>query len=459
MENTTEEDWNDVRLTLVSGRPISFLMDLYQPLYVQRPMVQPELYGSLGPVVYGQDLSSANQEFGRLARSRRRDRQDDLSAGMGMGGGIGGMPGRTRGGAGYGRPGGEFAYLDEEEMVEEAPSRRLGEDLARTAPAAAQTADIGELFQYVIESPVDLPRQQSALLPIVNAGIEAKKVSIYNQQVQAKHPLNGLKLRNTTDLHLMQGPITVFDGGVYAGDAQIADLQPDTERLISYALDLDVEVAPQASVAPESLVKVSVIKGVLQLEHLQSRQQKFQVKNSAAQPRSLLIEHPLDSQWRLVSPKAPAEKTRDLYRFALTAEPGKPAQLAVVEEQTLRKEMAITDLDDDGVLLYRNAKQSSPKVQNALQEVIRRRQEVATLTERHNQLQGEANEIGRDQMRIRQNMAQLGRDTDLYRRYVKTFGEQEDRLEKLRAEIEGQQEQEAALRKALDDYLIALDAE
>ena len=80
-----------------------------------------------------------------------------------------------------------------------------------------------------------LPRQQSAMLPIVNESVEGEKVSIYNAGVHAKHPLNGLKLKNTTELHLMQGPITVFDDGAYAGDAQIQDLPPGTERLISYA--------------------------------------------------------------------------------------------------------------------------------------------------------------------------------------------------------------------------------
>ena len=49
VENPTDEDWKDVRMALVSGRPISFQMDLYQPLYVPRPVVQPELYTSLGP--------------------------------------------------------------------------------------------------------------------------------------------------------------------------------------------------------------------------------------------------------------------------------------------------------------------------------------------------------------------------------------------------------------------------
>ena len=54
---------------------------------------------------------------------------------------------------------------------------------------------------------------------------QGEKVSIYNQGA-AKHPLNGLRLNNSTELHLMQGPITVFDGGVYAGDARIEDLPP-----------------------------------------------------------------------------------------------------------------------------------------------------------------------------------------------------------------------------------------
>ena len=47
MENQTDNDWNNVRLSLVSGRPISFTENLYQPLYVPRPEVTPELYASL----------------------------------------------------------------------------------------------------------------------------------------------------------------------------------------------------------------------------------------------------------------------------------------------------------------------------------------------------------------------------------------------------------------------------
>ena len=52
VENQTDNDWNNVRLSLVSGRPISFTENLYQPLYVPRPEVTPELYASLRPQTY-----------------------------------------------------------------------------------------------------------------------------------------------------------------------------------------------------------------------------------------------------------------------------------------------------------------------------------------------------------------------------------------------------------------------
>src|SRR6185369_16534256 len=90
-----------------------------------------------------------------------------------------------------------------------------------TLNTAAQGGQAGELFQYVIKTPVSLPRKKSAMLPIVSANVEGEKVSIYNEHVQPKYPLNGFRLKNTTSLHLMQGPITVFDANAYAGDARM----------------------------------------------------------------------------------------------------------------------------------------------------------------------------------------------------------------------------------------------
>jgi hypothetical protein len=59
VENTGDEDWRNVSLSLVSGRPISFTMDLYRPLYVPRPHIEPELHASTAPQRYEEDLDPA----------------------------------------------------------------------------------------------------------------------------------------------------------------------------------------------------------------------------------------------------------------------------------------------------------------------------------------------------------------------------------------------------------------
>ena len=117
------------------------------------------------------------------------------------------------------------------------------------------------------------------MLPIVNESVKGEKVSIYNPDVEAKYPLAGLKFRNTTKLHLMQGPITVFDGGEYAGDAQIEDIAPGASRLISYALDLNVEVA-RDSAEPERLTAVTIVRGILHWVRKSTRAKHYVVKNS-----------------------------------------------------------------------------------------------------------------------------------------------------------------------------------
>ena len=247
VENTTEEDWNKVALTLVSGRPISFIMDLYDPLYVQRPVVEPELYASLRPQTYGQDLGAKNREFDRLQDAQKGEagKREQQTALRRRQAGLAGVPAAPAAlAADEAGGGGGFFGRD-------ANGQNATLNLQQGVQSLSQATNVGELFQYEISSPVTLPRQESAMLPIVNESVKGSKVSIYNQQVQAKHPLNGLRLTNSTDLHLMQGPITVFDGGAYAGDARIEDMQPGTERLISYALDLDTEVAPRRSAGPK----------------------------------------------------------------------------------------------------------------------------------------------------------------------------------------------------------------
>ncbi len=58
----------------------------------------------------------------------------------------------------------------------------------------AMADDKGELFEYRLDQPVTLSKHQSALLPIIGQSLQGQKLAVYNQSVNAQHPLNGYRL-------------------------------------------------------------------------------------------------------------------------------------------------------------------------------------------------------------------------------------------------------------------------
>jgi hypothetical protein len=450
VENTTDHDWKDVRMSLVSGRPISFAMDLYRPLYLPRPVVRPDLYASLLPQVYGQNMADEQSEFfaaanGMAERGRelaKRQMPEDRKAGAA----APAAPGRRAEMQGA-------ADRDAVRRANEAEMLGLGTNLQSLAAGVS----LGELFRYEIATPVTIARQRSAMLPIVADRITAERVAIYDERVLAKHPLSGVRLKNTTALNLMQGPVTVYDEGGYCGDARIEDMAPGSERLLSYAVDLDVEVVPRTEPRPDEIVSVQLVKGTLIASRRLARLRKLEVKNSGDKPVKLLIEHPIEPGWKLVGPQKADETTRDRYRFAVAAEPGKPAMVEIGEEMPVEQSYGIATLDDNAILLYSRARGTSPAVKESLAEVIRRKQEIERIVREKTEREQEINAIGQEQARIRENMSRLERTSDLYTRYVQKFSQQETRVETLREEIAQRQTQEQQARQALDTYLLQVD--
>src|SRR5262249_32612182 len=220
--------------------------------------------------------------------------------------------------------------------------------------------------------------------PIVDKEIEGTMVGIYNEQTQRKHPLLGLRLKNTTGLHLMQGPITVYTDGTYAGDARIQDLQPGEERLISFALDLGTEVQPQVVKPAETLVTVRIDKGILYATTKVRTAKTYVARNRSPHDRILLIEHPFRPEFTLVSPEFPGwyqgvwqgraqeppqkpyELTREVYRFKVQVPAGKTVSLDVVEERTVVQEVTLTNADDQTILRYVSGTAASGALKDAL---------------------------------------------------------------------------------------------
>ena len=435
VENTTEQDWRNVILSLVSGRPISFTMDLYQPLYNPRPMVQPELYANLRPQTYG-DAMDELKPMASPPAARSEMKKERLLGKMAQG----------------------FASSQANAPAEKAAGADMGMgSLEEGVAPTAMAQDKGELFEYRIEAPVTLAKHTSAMLPIIGQTLQGQKVSVYNQAVHAKYPLNGYRLKNSSPLHLMQGPITIFESGSYAGDARIEDLPPAQDRLISYALDLKTEVEPKLEGGTQELVTVALKKGTMLVSRRRIEDRTYLIKNRDAKAKSVLIEQPYRSDWKLVEPTEPTERTRDLYRFAVSVEPGKTASLHVKETLPVQESIQLMDSGIDLMAFYVRAKEVSPKVREALQHVVGLRTKLDDTRAQRTRLEQRVSEITVEHGRIRENMQRLPQNSDLYTRYVKKLDQQETDLEKLRKEIESSKNIEDEQRRELQTYVASLD--
>jgi hypothetical protein len=409
IENPTDEDWKDVHLALVSGRPLSFRMDLYNHIYVPRPLVELQLFAGLRPPTYSgpMDWMTLQREVALKALADRD----------------------------HGTPGGAKPQ----------------------PPVKAET--VGEFFQYVLEQPVSLARGKSALVPILDKEIEGTPVSIYNEMTQAKYPLLGLQFKNTTGLHLMQGPVTVFEGGTYAGDALLPDLQPGEPRLISYALDQGTEVEPLVQKPSERLVTVRIDQGILYATTKVRETKTYVVKNRSLHDRMVLIEHPFRPEFTLISPQKPDERARDVYRFLVKVPAGKTATLDVVEERTVIQQVTLTNSDDQTILRYLSGSAVSGALKDALAKAMDLKRKLEATRREIAQAERQLKAIIDDQARLRANLERVPPGSEAYKRYLKKFDEQEIEIEKLQGAIKKLQAVEHEQRQAYEDYLGKLSVE
>jgi hypothetical protein len=257
----------------------------------------------------------------------------------------------------------------------------------------------------------------------------------------------------------MQGPITVFEGSNYAGDARILDLQPNEERLLSYAIDLGTEVNAVPSSDNGRITRVKAIKGLIETTHQLCETKTYQVKNRNEQQRLVLIEHPVRNDFRLVNTAKPAETASDFYRFELRVPAGKTESLAVTEEKTFSQQTILSNLGDDQVRFFLNQPVTSEKVKAGLHKAMELRWELQKTQREIAELERQLKVITDDQVRLRANLKEMPATAAAYKRYLEKFDRQETQIEKYQADIKKLQGQEHQQRKAFEDFLAAFSAE
>ncbi len=426
VDNTTGEDWTNVRLSVVSGRPISFITQLYEPKYVQRPSEElPE------------DRAAAPQLFqGGVSGGLQAPALAKAFAGSGP------APMPARGGRGGGS--GSFAEA------------QVAADLVRESSIAATATGegAGELFEYNFASPVTVKTGESAMLPFLQQRVSARKLLIYTDSM-GLHPMNAAEISNSTGKTLDGGPITVYDGGAYAGEAMVETLKSGDKRLVSYGVDLGMRISSAWDSSRQAVREIHSRRGVLTAHTAIDETKTYTIKNVDAQAKTLVIEYPERQGYQLLN-QTPSEKTSNAYRFEVKVAASATQTFPIQEERVTDQTVILSNAAPDVLATWVQNKALSDAGRRQLGEIARKKADIDSNDAQLNQVKTDETNLEQDQERRRQNIQSLNAvagQQDLVQRYARELAAAESKLAGLRDRESELRKQQTQLHAELNSLI------
>jgi hypothetical protein len=434
VDNTTDDDWNSVRLAVVSGRPVSFISRLYEPFYVQRTTADVENAYAQAPVVYEGDVSGVpsagltlNEQMGLSTKNEQFTRSDGTHLGSGSGGGVGGGVYRMRA----------------------APS---------SVTAQTEARELGDLFEYRFDTPITIRKNESAMLPFLQQKIAVRKLLIYSEAC-GQNPMTAAELTNDTGKTLDGGPITVFESAGYGGEALMNTVKNGDKRLISYAVDLGTRIGTKEESGDARLIEVHASHGIVTRRSSAHNVKTYTIHNVDSRPRTLIVEQPIREGYELLSPK-PSETTANARRFEVQLAAGATVKFPVAEQGFEKQTYAVSSVTPDLVGTYVSAGAISEDGRKQLQRVLDQKRSITETDASLTEARSDMNEVTRAQERLRQNIQTLNRvsgQQEQVQEWSKQLAAEEVRMTALRDQVAGLDKKKAALQSALGDMIEKLE--
>jgi hypothetical protein len=427
VDNTTGEDWTNVRMSLVSGKPISFITQLYAPKVIHRQGAELPEDQSVAPTIYSGAVNQPKPAAAAAPANRR------------------------------GVAGGALGSL-QENLLFDAASPSLKTEASSIA-VAGSAQEIADLFQYGIATPVTVRKDESAMLPFLQQKITGRKLVIYSDSSRA-NPLSAAELTNNTGKTLDGGPITVYDAGAYAGEALVETVKNGDKRFISYGVDLGTRIATNQNSSTDSVRELHARNGLLTTKAAVVQKKTYSINNIDARPKTLIIEYPLRAGYNLIDTAKPMETARDVYRFEIKLAASASVDFPVTEEHVYDSQTAVSSLNPDGLLTYVRNKSISASARTQLQQIADIKTRIANTDAEKRQVNEQVTSVSRDEERNRQNISSLSAvsgQQQLVQEYARKLADQETQIAKFRDLEAALDQQKASLQTQLNGFIEKLD--
>lgn len=393
VHNPIDEDLTDVSLTLTTGQPISFDIDLYHGRTVRRAIVE-------------------EAERVALAKTTRAASDMPVLAAMPMAAPF-------------------DAYAD--------------------AAAEIETSDSGEYFEYRLTTPVSLKRGGAAMVPLAVKPVDGVRRELVWRD-GAPAPDVVLAFTNSTGVVLEEGPAVIYEQGSYAGEAMVPFTARDAKVRLAFAKDLAVRCRSTSSTDTVT-ARVRLADDAVVEEQRVEKNYTLRAENDHDDTVDVIFELPRIRGHRIEALDGVSDTENDgRWHRVRVAVPGhQTVEATALETWPIYTEIDYRELSPHQLEQWLAGRSLDPSTIDELSGVLGRWEHADRLDAERQRLETGRTEDYAAQSRITEQLKVLGSEGpegDLRRRQVDQLERLQDRLNALDTQIRRLREDADAARKA-----------
>lgn len=437
VDNNTDEDWNEMFISVVTGEPITFSTDLAESKIPRRKHVNVVQEAALGSV----EVERGVQVFAGSAAMAMPDSRAARS-------------------------------MEDEEVFRQSATNRM----ESAEMSSAKTEEFGDFCSFRSESPVDIPANRSAVIPIFSQELsEIHTVLHFNQNNHSERPYRAMKFVNETSHSLGRGVCTVYEAGTYAGNCIMPATKPQEERLLPHALETGVRVWVRPQKRTQRRFGLKISNGMGYQSNAFRQEIHYHLQNSKEERFEVYLDH----EFYLAHPEvqcslwigeqesqslAPAETLTSGVRFTFSLEPQQSVICKVIETSVEESRVMLVKLSDHESINWRwieteildsnTALADDPQIQQCVEihnTLDEKQQELQNMQALMKRLEGR-------QERLRKNI-EVGGHNEQASKWRHDLAVIEERLTELESEqYPALVEEEHQIRRQLRETIVSLSA-
>lgn len=326
VQNGSGEDWDDVRMSVTSGAPLSFTADLDRTVIPSRPMVTDSGEVVAAPVYSETTLSTDSGENVALAMEPAAEEMElpQLSARMAPSMAAPPSPDRVDASA----PGGG-APVNVESL------------LSSMEPPAEGVRRGGN--RYDVPGLVTVPASGSTMVSILDASVTGEDALLYRPDAAVPgsdtYPMRVLRLRNDTTVLLERGPVAIYEQDALLGQGLLAALPAGATTTIPFAVERGVAVAVERSSEQTAARLVRIARGRVTVEAFDQRSTRYDIQNGTDRQTTIYLRHDVTEGWDMLETPAGTERVDGAVLLPVALAPNRDASLTIVERTPVRTEV------------------------------------------------------------------------------------------------------------------------